>query len=68
MMVARILPFPASHRVRPSPVDIRLSVLTMMEREFRRAQHDEQSRGVFTPSLSLALDWLDLLDDWESAA
>ncbi len=67
-MAARILPFPACYRVRPTPVELRLSVLSMLERELRRAQEDEQRRGVFTPSLSLALDWLDILDQWETAA
>ena len=67
-MAARLLPFPACHRVRPTPVELRLSVLSMLERELRRAQHDEQQRGEFSPSLSLAIDWLDILSDWESAA
>ncbi len=65
---SRVVPFPACRRVRPTPVELRLSVLSMLERELRRAQEDEQHRRVFTPRLSLALDWLDLLDEWESAA
>jgi hypothetical protein len=67
-MGARLLSFPATRRVRPTPVELRLSVLSMLERELRRAQEDEQRRGEFTPCLSLALDWLDILDQWETAA
>ena len=64
----RVIPFPAARRIRPTPVELRLSVLSMLERELRRLQRDEHRRGQFTPSLSLALDWLDILSDWESAA
>ena len=67
-MRTRVLPFPPNRRVRCTPVEVRLTVLAMMERELRRAQADEQTRGLFTPSLSLAMDWLDLLSDWERAA
>ena len=67
-MTARVLPFPACCRVRATPVELRLSVLSMLERELRRAQEDEQRCGAFTPRLSLALDWLDLIDEWETAA
>lgn len=63
-----VIPFPAARRVRPTPVELRLSVLTMLEHECRRAQCEEQLRGIFTPSLSLAIDWLDLLEAWERAA
>ncbi len=65
---ATLYTFPAAARQRRTPIEIRLDVLSMIERELHRLQDEEQSRGVFTPSLSLALDWLDLLDDWESAA
>ena len=67
-MRRRVLPFPASRRIRTTPVEVRLTVLAMTERELRRAQTDEQMHGLFTPSLSLAMDWLDLLSDWERAA
>ncbi len=67
-MAARIVPFPAARRVRPTPVELRLSVFAMFVRELRRAQRDEQRNGLFTPSLSLAIDWLDLVDESENAA
>ena len=63
-----VIPFPVARCVRPTPVELRLSVLSMIARELRHAQDDEQRRGEFSPRLSLALDWLDHLDEWESAA
>ena len=65
---ATLYTFPADARQRRTPIEIRLDVLSMITREIRRLQDDEQQHGEFSPSLSLALDWLDLLDDWESAA
>ena len=60
---ATVYAFPASARQHRTPVEIRLEVLATIARELRRAQHEEQLAGNFTPRLSLALDWLDLLDE-----
>ncbi len=67
-MRAQILPFPPSRRVRCTPVEVRLSVLDMVERELRRIQTHEQPLGLVTPSLSLAISWLDEICDWERVA
>ncbi len=67
-MRARVLPFPPSRRVRCTPVEVRLAVLAMVERELRRTQAREQRHRLFTPSLSLAISWLDEIGEWERVA
>ena len=67
-MRAQILPFPPGRRVRCTPVEMRLAVLTMVERELRHAQSREQCFGLFTPSLSSVISWLDEVAEWERIA
>ena len=67
-MRAQILPFPPSRRIRCTPAEVRLSVLDMVERELRRIQTHEQRLGLFTPSLSLTISWLDEIGEWERVA
>ncbi len=63
---ANVYTFPARARQYRTPNEIRLEVLSMVERELRRLQRSEQRRGAFSRPLSLAIDWLDLLAVWEN--
>ena len=67
-MRARILPFPTSRCVRRTPVELRLAMFPILEQELRRTQAHEQRLGLFTPSLSLTISWLDEMGEWERVA
>ena len=67
-MHPQILPFPTRRRVRVTPIEVRIAVLAIIERELRRAQADEQRLGLFTPTLSLAISWLDEIRERERVA
>lgn len=64
----RVLPFPPTRRIRVTPVEVRLRVLETVEPLLRELQRHQQATGQFDKKLSLILDWLDTVDEWERPA
>ena len=65
---SKVIPFPAAARVRVTPLAARLRVLELAEPLLYEFQRDEQIAGRFDRRLSLVLDWLSLIQQWERAA